>query len=228
MTHAAPANQHKSSLRIMVTAGPTREFFDTVRFISNSSSGKQGYAIAAAAVQRGHQVVLVSGPVGLDAPDGVKVISVTSAAEMAEVCRAEFESCDAAVFTAAVCDYRPPHKLPHKLKKSDEQRTITLEPTEDISATLGKDKGPRLTVCFSMDDRDGRRNAEAKLARKNADAVVLNGPGNIATNDANVQIFTPGRGWQDPISGSKSDIAHVVLELVEQLASTDRSVGAPQ
>ncbi|GMV98559.1 MAG: hypothetical protein AMXMBFR83_29090, partial [Phycisphaerae bacterium] len=104
-------------MNLLVSAGPTREYFDSVRFISNASSGKMGYAIAAEAARRGHRVTLISGPVGLDPPAGVTVVRVTSAAEMADACKRAFRLADAAVMTAAVCDYRPARRLAYKRPK---------------------------------------------------------------------------------------------------------------
>ena len=153
-------------MRILITAGPTREFFDTVRFVSNPSSGKMGYALAAAAVRSGHEAVLISGPVPLPDPPGVQVIRVVSAAQMAHVCKDLWRHCDAGILTAAVCDYRPKRTLDHKLKKRAAERRISLVPTEDIAATLGHAKGCRLLICFAMEDHDHHAHAEAKLRRK--------------------------------------------------------------
>jgi len=150
-------------VKILVTAGPTREYFDSVRFISNPSSGKMGYAIAAAAAARGHQVVLISGPVQLDPPAGVQTIRVVSSAEMAEQCKAAWPSCDVAFMTAAVCDYRPAKTLIKKLKKSNKPRHVTLLPTEDIAGSLGAAKRPgQILVTFAMEDHDAHRHAEQK------------------------------------------------------------------
>ncbi len=202
-------------LRVLVNAGPTREFFDTVRFISNASSGRQGFAIAAAAVARGHQVVLVSGPVALADVPGVRMIRVTRAAELAEACKREFEGCDAAILTAAVCDYRPVEIHPHKLHKSARCRTVRLQPTEDICAALGAVKGERLLVGFAMDDHDARARAEAKLRRKNCDLIIQNGPQNIASDDVVITVLDRISGWGATRSGSKSEIAHFIVEWVE-------------
>ena len=133
-------------MRILVTAGPTREYFDSVRFISNPSSGKMGYAIAAEAARRGHKVDLVSGPVELPAPKGVKVTHVVTAQEMFDAAAAMFSRCQAAVMTAAVCDYRPATRLDRKLKKSNRPFSLRLVPTPDICAYLGRIKGDRIVI----------------------------------------------------------------------------------
>ncbi len=202
-------------MRILVTAGPTREYFDSVRFISNPSSGKMGYAIAEAAQARGHGVELISGPVTLPVPVGVETVRVESAAEMFEACTSRFADCDAAVMTAAVCDYRPWRRLDHKLRKQNRVRTIHLQPTRDICAYLGSIKGHRVVVGFAMEDRDAHAHAEAKLRRKRCDAMVLNGPGNVGADDAVVEILRADGGWSRPIRGSKSELAVAIIRLVE-------------
>lgn len=207
----------QSAIRILVNAGPTREYFDPVRFISNPSTGKQGFAIARAARDRGHQVVLVAGPVDLPDEPGVKMIHVTTAAEMADACKAEFEHCDAAILTAAVCDYRPSEQMSHKCAKSDEPLQVRLEPTEDICAALGQTKGRRVVIGFAMDDREGERRAEAKLKRKNCDVIVANGPKNIGSDRVTIRILYRQEGWSEPLSGTKQDIARHVISVLERL-----------
>ena len=205
-------------MRLLVTAGPTREFFDSVRFISNPSSGKMGYAIAAQAARRGWKVDLISGPVELPAPKGVKVTRVVTAQEMFDAATALFPRCQAAVMTAAVCDYRPATRLDRKLKKSNRPRSLRLLPTPDIAAHLGKSKGDRIVIGFAMEDHDAHRHAEAKLRRKRCDAIVLNGPANVGGDRATVEIFRTASGWDPPVAGSKTRIAELVVDLVQLLA----------
>lgn len=204
-------------MRILVTAGPTREYFDSVRFISNPSSGKMGFAIAAEAAARGHDVILVSGPVAIADPSNVRVVHVISAEEMFDAAVSAFEDRHAAVMTAAVCDYRPTRRLDHKLKKENRVRPIQLRPTQDICAYLGRTKGDRVVVGFAMEDHDHRVNAERKLQRKHCDAIVLNGIENVAGDDAEIEILRADRGWQAAIGGSKVVLAEVVVDLVEDL-----------
>ncbi len=208
-------------MRILVTAGPTREYFDSVRFISNPSSGKMGYEIASEAARRGHEVALVSGPVNLLEPGEVQVIQVVSAAEMFDVVTSLFDDCRAAVMTAAVCDYRPTRRLDHKLKKQNRVRTIHLQPTPDICAHLGKIKGERILIGFAMEDQDHHARAEEKLRRKRCDAMVLNGIGNVGGDSARIEILRAGSAWGASISGSKAKLASVVVDLLETL-SDDR------
>ena len=207
----------QSAIRILVNAGPTREYFDTVRFISNPSTGKQGFAIAHAARDRGHQVVLVAGPVDLPDVPGVEMIRVTSAAEMADACKAVFEHSDAAILTAAVSDYRPSEQIGHKRAKDDEPLQVHLEPTEDICAALCRAKGRRVVIGFAMDDREGERRAEAKLKRKKCDAIVANGPKNIGSDRVTIRILSRHQGWSEPLSGTKQDIARHVISVLESL-----------
>lgn len=210
-------------MRILVTAGPTREYFDSVRFISNPSSGKMGYAVAGEAVRRGHQVVLVSGPVELSEPDGAEVIRVVSAHEMFQAVTSEFPECQAAVMTAAVCDYRPSKRLSRKLKKQGRSsRSVKLEPTEDILAHLGQMKGDRVLIGFAVEDHEPHANAEAKLRRKRCDAMVLNGLGNIGSDSAEVEILREDAGWSAPFSGTKGHVAAAVMDLLESLLGARR------
>jgi phosphopantothenoylcysteine decarboxylase/phosphopantothenate--cysteine ligase len=204
-------------MRILVTAGPTREYFDSVRFISNPSTGKMGYAIAAAAARRGHSVMLVSGPVSLVGPDGVDMVQVVSAQEMLDAVVAHFEDCDCVIMTAAVCDYRPAHRLPHKFKKQDEERSVRLIPTVDILSHIAARKGGRTVIGFAMEDHDHKAGAEAKLARKGCDAIVLNDLANVGANGGAVQILSAGCGWAGPVSGTKQELASIVVDLAESL-----------
>lgn len=204
-------------MNLLVSAGPTREYFDSVRFISNPSSGKMGYAIAREAAKRGHRVVLVSGPVSIDPPAGVEVVKVTTAAEMAKACKRAFKAADAAVMTAAVCDYRPVERLAYKRPKRKTAFRLLLEPTEDIAAALGRRKGRRLLVGFAMEDHDPRPHAERKLQEKNCDLIVLNGPENVGRNEASVEFFSPAEGWIGPFRGTKAQIARRLVRTIEQM-----------
>ncbi|MFQ5430310.1 MAG: phosphopantothenoylcysteine decarboxylase [Phycisphaerae bacterium] len=204
-------------LHILITAGPTREHFDSVRFISNPSSGKMGYAIAEAAVAAGHRVTLVSGPVSLRPPPRATLIRVVSAAEMAAAAKRAFVSADAAIFTAAVCDYRPRRRAARKLAKQPKDKTVVLLPTQDIAATLGRRKGRRVTIAFAMEDHDARAHAEAKLRRKHCDAIVLNGPENVGSDQARVAFLVEGGRWEQWQRAGKLRIAERLITRVERL-----------
>jgi len=202
-------------VKLLVSAGPTREFFDSVRFISNPSSGKFGYAIAREATRRGHEVTLVSGPVALAPPKGVKLVPVTTAAEMARACKHAFRRSDAAVMTAAVCDYRPVKPATQKRAKQARAKHVLLEPTEDIAAALGQSKGRKILVAFALEDHDAHRHAERKLAKKHSDLIVLNGPENVGSDQAVVELYAPATGWSKPIRGTKSFIARQLVRTIE-------------
>ncbi len=206
-------------MRILITAGPTREYFDTVRFISNPSSGKMGYALAAEAARNKHEVILVSGPVELFKPKNVQCIDVVSAEEMFQACRSLFEDCDAAIMTAAVCDYRPTRKLDHKLKKQNRVRPIHLQPTTDICAHLGRIKKHRVVIGFAMEDHNHHAHAESKLHRKHCDAIVLNGIENVASDTARIEIVRADMGWSSPLSGTKPQLASKIIHLLEKLSA---------
>jgi phosphopantothenoylcysteine decarboxylase/phosphopantothenate--cysteine ligase len=205
-------------VNFLVSAGPTREYFDSVRFISNPSSGKMGYAIAAQAAKHGHSVTLVTGPVDLKPPAGVQVVRVTTAAEMSRACKRAFRDADVAVMTAAVCDYRPAERKPRKLAKASKEKRVLLEPTEDIATALGRRKAGRLLIGFAMEDADEPRAlAERKLERKRCDLIVLNGPENVASDRATVELFRPATGWSEPIAGTKTAVAGKLVKLIEAM-----------
>ena len=161
-------------MKILVTAGPTRGPLDSVRFLGNRSSGKMGYAFAEALMAAGHQVVLVSGPVDLQAPSRVKVVVVETAREMLAACRREWPGCDGLVAAAAVADWRLTKVARKKLDGSG-SRTLSLVPNPDILATLARRKGNRQVVGFALQDRDGEKKALEKLKKKGMDWVILNG-----------------------------------------------------
>ncbi|MDR3351023.1 MAG: bifunctional phosphopantothenoylcysteine decarboxylase/phosphopantothenate--cysteine ligase CoaBC [Prevotellaceae bacterium] len=160
---------------ILVTAGPTYEAIDPVRFIGNHSSGKMGYALAESLANRGAQVLLVSGPVALPAPHGVELLRVTAAEEMYAAVIEHFANADAAILCAAVADYTPAQKSAHKIKREKEPLSITLKPTADIAAALGKQKKKnQLTAGFALETYNELAHAQKKLQTKNLDMIVLN------------------------------------------------------
>jgi phosphopantothenoylcysteine decarboxylase/phosphopantothenate--cysteine ligase len=163
-------------LKVLVNAGPTREAIDPVRFISNNSSGKMGIALAETAAKYGAEVVLVLGPVSIMPSDKrIKIVKVTSAAEMASSCIAHFSDCDIAVLSAAVADYTPISVSSEKIKKKENGLLLNLKPTTDIAGELGKlKKSTQLLAGFALETEKGINNAREKLRRKNLDLIVLN------------------------------------------------------
>lgn len=165
----------RQPIRCLITAGPTREYLDPVRFLSNGSSGKMGYALADVAAQRGWDVDLVSGPVSLSAPTGVRLTRVVSAQEMYDACRPLFVNCDIFIAVAAVCDYRPKERAVEKTKKVHGPVSLALEPTIDILKTLSDTKVPEQTVVgFAAETQDVEEYARKKLVEKRLDWIVAN------------------------------------------------------
>ncbi|MFQ5524960.1 MAG: phosphopantothenoylcysteine decarboxylase [Thermoanaerobaculia bacterium] len=161
-------------LRVLVTAGPTREHLDPVRFLSNPSSGRMGYALAEEAASRGARVVLVSGPTRLPEPEGVETLRVTSADEMLDLCRREFSKCEVLIAAAAVCDFRPRQHHEKKQSKKTMELILELERTPDVLATLAAEKGERFLVGFAAQTGDPVPAARLKLRDKSLDLIVAN------------------------------------------------------
>lgn len=206
-----------SGKTVMVTAGPTVEPIDPVRYISNNSSGKMGYSIAEAARDAGASVILISGPVALDAPAGMEVVHVKTAQDMLEAGKANFPGADIAVFAAAVADLRPAHPASHKLKKGQDDAalaSVSLTENPDILATLAATKRPdQYVVGFAAETNDVLMNAHAKLKRKHADMIVANQVGeNLAfgTDDDEVWLVTDEDELLLPLM-PKCDVASRIL-----------------
>ena len=181
-------------LRVLVTAGPTRERIDPVRFLTNDSSGRMGFAIAEAAARAGHDVVLVAGPVALDTPKGVRRIDVESARDMLAALKKEWRAADALYMAAAVADWRPAKQLAGKWRaKDDGAKTarIDLVRNPDLIATLtrGRRDPERIVVAFALETGDGERRARAKLAQKGADWIVLNGPSTLDSDTTQLVVI---------------------------------------
>lgn len=197
---------------VLVTAGPTQEAVDPVRFLSNRSSGKMGYAIAEAAARRGARVVLVSGPVSLPEPVGVRVVRVTTAAEMRAAVLAELEAASIVVKAAAVADYRPREVADHKIKKSGAAMTLELEATPDILAEIGSRKGNRLVAGFAAETGDPESEARRKLEAKNCDMVVGNHIGTAFASDENEVVLVTRAGATRLPRMSKREVADCIFD----------------
>ena len=207
-------------LRLLVSAGPTREYLDPVRFISNPSSGRMGYAVAEAARDRGAEVVLVSGPTCLKAPWGVEVVRVESALEMRQAILERYPWAKAVVMAAAVADYRPAEVLKDKEPKVEAEKTIRLVPNPDILKELGERKEGRVLVGFAMETASGLERAQEKLRRKNLDLIALNwvnreGVGFGSPENEVVLIARDGRVLELPRM-EKRQVAHRILDLVKE------------
>ena len=204
-------------MKIVISAGPTRERIDAVRFLSNRSSGKMGFALAGAAVEAGFDTVLVAGPVHLETPAGVRRIDVESAAEMATAVKREAADADIVIMAAAVADYRPKQQLSGKMKKKDGNLTLELERTEDILKSLGETKRPgQILIGFAAETENLEQYALDKLKRKNLDWIAANDVSRSDIgfgSDANA-VTLYGRSGEKialPIA-SKAEIAAALLK----------------
>lgn len=209
-------------MRILITAGPTREYIDDVRYLSNASSGQMGYALAAAAVSAGHHVVLVSGPTLLSPPAGCEFHNVETTAEMLAACETAWPDCDGVIAAAAVCDYRPAQRIQGKIGKTGNGLTLDLIETPDILATLGATRGTRWNVGFALEAQDAHARAIKKLQRKQCDAIVLNSPTAIGAANNSVELLLPNGNTAAKWSGPKSEIAKSLIAWIE--ANLVRSV----
>jgi phosphopantothenoylcysteine decarboxylase/phosphopantothenate--cysteine ligase len=208
-------------MRMVITAGPTREHLDPVRFISNRSTGKMGFALAERASARGHAVTLVAGPVACDTPAGVRRIDVVSARDMLEALRRELTAADALIMCAAVADWRPKRPSPVKLKKRDMAPILELEPNPDILLSLMPDKGGRLFVGFAAETGDPLAEGRRKLAAKGLDLLVANDvsqpDAGFAADTNRVTILAPGCEPEHLPLLTKHAVADRILDRLERL-----------
>jgi phosphopantothenoylcysteine decarboxylase/phosphopantothenate--cysteine ligase len=209
-------------MKVVITAGPTREKIDIIRFLSNRSSGKMGYALAAAAAERGWDVVLVSGPVNLSAPTGVRLVQVESAAEMAAAVKAEAADAKLLIMAAAVADFTPKQCCENKIKKNSGGMTLELEPTEDILLSLGRNKpAGQILVGFAAESENLLTNARDKMERKNLDWIAANDISGtdrgFAANDNAVILLSRDGGTIEFPKDSKKNIAGKIIGVLEQM-----------
>jgi len=198
-------------VRVLVTAGPTREYLDAVRFLSNASSGKMGFACAKAAARAGHDVTLVTGPVALPDPAGVRTVRVTSADDMYRAVLKAYPRIDAAIMTAAVGDYRPAERIAGKLKKSSASLTLRLVRTRDILREMGRRKGRRILVGFALEVQDAVHQALLKYKKKNLDYVVLNTPRTFAADRMDCRVYREGKVVRRFDGASKAEVARWIV-----------------
>lgn len=215
--------------KVLVTAGPNREAIDPVRFISNRSSGKMGYAVAQAAWRRGAEVTLVSGPTSLDAPHGVHTLHVTTAAEMREAVENEVGAATMVFMAAAVADYRPAKPIGSKMKKRPGPLTLQLERTVDILGELRRRKGERLLIGFAAETEDLVANARRKFREKSLDLIVANDVSAVETgfeSEQNAVTLIDETGSLALPAASKDDIAEQIVDAVVGLAAARKRSGA--
>lgn len=205
-------------MHFLITAGGTREYIDPVRFISNASSGKMGYALALAAHGAGHKVTLITAPTALREPRGAKVIKIETAAELFEAVRKHFKKCDCLIMAAAVADYTPVRVAKSKMRKNAQSLTLELKPTADILKWAGNHKKARqIVVGFALEDKALRTRAERKMREKKLDMIVANTPGAIGATRSTVLIKIRDGNWKEIAEASKGIIAAGVIREAENL-----------
>jgi len=213
----------KKQLHFLITAGGTREYIDPVRFISNASSGKMGYALADAAIKAGHKVVLISAS-DLQPPVGADFVGVETTEQMFEAVKKFFPKCDCLIMAAAVSDYTPAKSSKTKIKKGKRALTLKLKPTPDILEWAGKKNikyqksniKNKILVGFALEDKNLKANAEKKMKDKNLDLIVANTPSSIGEEVTSAYIKTPSKPWQKFSSVSKESLANKIISIINR------------
>ena len=203
--------------QVVVTAGPTREHLDDIRFLSYASTGRMGYEIARAAARRGAQVTLILGPSELPALRGVERVDIVSTADLLKATRAAAKGADVLVFAAAPSDFRPRRRRRGKPPREGDGFELALQSTPDVAATLGRGKGRRLHIGFALEVHGGVARARRKLARKRLDAIVLNSPENLGAGGG-AATWIPETGPTEALpTTAKGVLARAVLDRIERL-----------
>jgi phosphopantothenoylcysteine decarboxylase/phosphopantothenate--cysteine ligase len=202
--------------RILITSGPTRQYLDPVRYLTNASSGRMGTALARSALDLGHEVVIVSGPVEVEYPAAAQVIPVISTEEMLEAARSEFPRCDGAIGAAAPCDYRPQQVSSGKIAKTGDPLRLELIETPDVVATLGAMKTHQWLVGFALETEDHRFRALVKLEKKSCDLIVSNGPEAMNAAENQVEIIDRQGVVIQSLAGPKELVARGILAVIQQ------------
>lgn len=211
--------------RILITSGPTRQYIDPVRYLTNASSGRMGAALASAALQLGHEVTIVSGPVEIAYPDAALVIPVVSTEEMMAAAREAFSHCQGLIGAAAPCDYRPEHVEEHKIAKTGAPLLLRLQETDDVVATLAAEKGDRWVVGFALETDDHRLRALAKLERKRCDLMVSNGVEAMNSLENQVEILDSAGAVLREARGAKEAVAREILAVIQERLIARRQHG---
>ena len=210
-------------MRILITAGGTREYIDPVRFISNASSGRMGYALARAVLKAGHKVTLITAPASQKPPSAAKLVNVETAGQMFEAVKKHFSRCDCLIMAAAVADYTPARPAKTKIRKTGEPLTVKLKPTTDILKWAGKHKKKdQIVIGFALEDKNVIERAEKKLNEKNLDMIVANTSAAIGADKSSVQIKMPGREWLTLLKASKAVIAGKIISLAGSIYKPSR------
>lgn len=202
---------------IVITSGPTRQYLDPVRYLTNASSGRMGASLVQAALDSGHQVTVISGPVSVDYPAQAKVVWVTTTQEMLDATRLAFSTADGLIGAAAPCDYMPEQVQTSKLQKTGQGITLHLRETPDIIATLAANKQPKQwVVAFALETEDVRFRAIVKLSRKACDMIVSNSAQAMNSEDNSVEVILRGGTILDELYGPKPLVAAGILRLIEK------------
>lgn len=208
----------KKKLHILITAGGTREYIDPVRFISNASSGRMGYALARAAIKAGHKVTLISANTRLSAPKEAALIKVVTSDDMFNAVKSELVKCDCLIMAAAVSDYKPAQQSTTKLKKEKVVTSLELKPTKDILKWAGRNKKPsQILVGFALEDTNLLQNAESKMKKKKLDMIVANAPAAIDAAKSTIHIKTKTNDWQTIENVTKTTSAKRIISTIEVL-----------
>jgi len=206
----------RAKLNILITVGGTREYIDPVRFISNASTGRMGYALARGAIKAGHDVTLITAPTAIEKPARVKVVDVVTSEDMFDAVKEYFPKCDCLIMSAAVSDYKPENTSEKKIKKSQAEMVIRLAPTQDILKWAGENKkGNQFIAGFALEDTSLKENAESKLKSKNLDMIIANAPTAIGAEASTIYIKTPNADWLELADMAKEKTAEKIVELIE-------------
>jgi len=205
-------------MHFLITAGGTREYIDTVRFISNASSGKTGYALARVAIRAGHKVTLITAVTNLKPPAKAKIITVVSSREIFAAVKKEFAGCDCLIMAAAVADFTVAAPAKTKIKKAPKPLTVKLKPAPDTLMWAGRNKKKKqLVVGFALEDTAVRANAEKKLKEKNLDMIIANTPAAIGSDESELQIKSSGGKWIELPPARKTKNAKIIIRMLEDL-----------
>ena len=215
-------------MRFLITAGPTREYLDPVRFISNPSTGRMGLALARAALKRSHQVTLILGPVHARLPKKARIIHVQTTNQLARACFKHFPRTDCLIMSAAVCDYRPAKTSATKIKKSSAPLPLKLIPTTDILAELGRRKKHQLLIGFALETAQLRTRALAKLKKKHLDYIVANTPASLDSEKIDPIIISADGSTDELGAVSKLTLARKIIRLAEAHRLACKNRGQPK
>lgn len=204
-------------MHFLITAGGTREYIDPVRFISNASTGKMGYALARAALAAGHKVTLITAPLSLRPPAKAKLVNVETSAEMFQAVKKHFDKCHCLIMAAAVSDYTPVRPSKTKIKKTAAELTLKFKPTIDILKWAAKNKKNQVVAGFALEDKALRTRALKKLTEKNLDMIIANSTAAIGAETSTVHIKTPSSKWTRLGPAPKSTIAKKIIALIRNM-----------